>query len=64
MCSGRVINDLLEGFDGVSIESFELIGVVINNNGFTRANGVGGVEVYRESVAVGIDRLNGNGREI
>ena len=62
--SGGVINDLLEGIDGVAIEAFEFSGVVLNNDGFTGANGVGGVEVDGESVAVGIDGVDGSGREI
>ena len=33
---GGVINNLLEGIDGVAIE---FSGVVLNNNGFTGANG-------------------------
>ena len=62
MSSGGVINDLLEGIDGVAIEAFEFSGVVLNNDGFTGANGVGGVEVDGESVAVGIDGVDGSGR--
>ena len=62
--SGGVINDLLEGIDGVAIEAYEFSGVVLNNNGFTGANGVGGVEVDGESVTVGVDRVDGSGREV
>ena len=62
--SRGVINDLLEGIDGVAIETFEFRGVVLNHDGFTRANGVGGVEVDGESVSVGIDGVDGSGREI
>ena len=61
---GGVINDLLEGIDGVAIETFELSVVVLNNDSFTRANGVGGVEVDGEGVAVGIDGVDGSGGEI
>ena len=32
---GGVINDLLEGIDGVAIETFELSVVVLNNDSFT-----------------------------
>ena len=64
LCGGGVINDLLEGIDGVAIEAFELSVVVLNNDSFTGANGVGGVEVDGESVAVGIDGVDGSGREI
>ena len=64
LSSGGVINDLLEGIDGVAIEAYEFSGVVLNNNGFTGANGVGGVEVDGESVTVGIDGVDGSGREV
>ena len=62
-CRG-VINDLLEGIDGVAIEAFELSVVVLNNDSFTGANGVGGVEVDGESVTVGLDGVDGSGGEI
>ena len=52
---------MLEGIDGVAIEAYEFSGVVLNNNGFTGANGVGGVEVDGESVSVGIDGVDGSG---
>ena len=55
---------MLEGIDGVAIEAYEFSGVVLNNNGFTGANGVGGVEVDGESVSVGIDGVDGSGREV
>ena len=61
---GGVINDLLEGIDGVAIETFELSVVVFNNDSFTRADGIGGVEVDGEGVAVGIDGVDGSGGEI
>ena len=64
LCGGGVINDLLEGIDGVAIEAYEFSGVVLNNNGFTGANGVGGVEVDGESVTVSVDRVDGSGREV
>ena len=64
LCGGGVINDLLEGIDGVAIEAYEFSGVVLNNDGFTGANGVGGVEVDGESVSVGIDGVDGSGWEI
>ena len=55
---------MLEGIDGVAIEAFELSVVVFNNDSFTRANGVGGVEVDGESISVGLDGVDGSGREI
>ena len=64
LSGGGVIDDLLEGIDGVAIETFEFSGVVLNNDGFTGANGVGGVEVDGESVTVGLDGVDGSGREI
>ena len=62
--SGGVINDLLEGIDGVAIDPAEFSGVVLNNDSFTGANGVGGVEVDGEGVSVGIDGVDGSGGEI
>ena len=55
---------MLEGIDGVAIEAFELSIVVLNNDSFTRANGVGGVEVDGEGVTVGVDGVDSSGREI
>ena len=55
---------MLEGIDGVAIEAFELSVVVLNNDSFTRANGVGGVEVDGEGVSAGINGVDGSGGEI
>ena len=64
MCGGVVLKELAEGIDGVAIEAFELRGVVVNNEGFTGADGVGGIEVDVESVAVSLNGIDRDWREI
>ena len=61
---GGVINDLLEGIDGVAIDPLSSVTFVLNNDSFTDANGVGGVEVDGESVSVGIDGVDGSGGDL